>query len=188
MLPNLHVFNARPVDKYTKNEKGTRVVAVDDSSLNIAVKQETQKEEQKANENVSDQKLLVHRDEEGNSIKKKKRHHVPNEDFSNHEDATDLEESKRKKLKKKGKQQSELDIIDDADTPFLELFSDDKMVEAEEGGKNKVNDKASQDTNLLGGLVTFTSTKAKKRITGSTLPLLPVDEIGVGGLSTWGDD
>ena len=150
MLPNLHVFNARPVDKYTKNEKGTRVDAVDDSSLYIAVKQETQKEEQKANENVSDQEQ-----EEGNSIKKKKRHHVPNEDFSNLEDATDLEESKRKKLKKKGKQQSELDIIDDADTPFLELFSDDKMVEAEDGGKNKVNDKASPGHEFVGCLRNF---------------------------------
>ncbi|KAM1000115.1 hypothetical protein ACFX2A_006901 [Malus domestica] len=37
MLPNLHVFNARPIDKYIKNEKGAGVDE-DDSSLNTASK------------------------------------------------------------------------------------------------------------------------------------------------------
>ncbi|XP_062016507.1 protein phosphatase 1 regulatory subunit SDS22 [Rosa rugosa] len=216
MLPNLHVFNARPIDKYTKNEKGARVDAVDeekyrdskhqglgetkDSNLDNAreLDMKRKRNREKANENVSDQEVLVQEDEEGDSIKKKKRHQVVNEDFSNLEDAADLEESKGKKLKKKGhkdddtkvkkkldkvKQQSELDIIDDADTPFLELFSDDKVVDAEDDGEQS-KDKASH-TKLSSGVVTITSSKAKKRSTGSTLPLLPVDEIGVGGPSTW---
>ncbi|CAN6692078.1 unnamed protein product [Malus baccata var. baccata] len=37
MLPNLHVFNARPIDKYIRNEKGAGVDE-DDSSLNTASK------------------------------------------------------------------------------------------------------------------------------------------------------
>ncbi|XP_021800757.1 uncharacterized protein LOC110745014 [Prunus avium] len=47
ILPNLHVFNARPIDKYTKNEKGVGVDEVDDSSLNAANKQESQTEKRK---------------------------------------------------------------------------------------------------------------------------------------------
>ncbi|BFG30054.1 hypothetical protein CerSpe_163280 [Prunus speciosa] len=47
ILPNLHVFNARPIDKYTKNEKGAGVDEVDDSSLNAANKQESQTEKRK---------------------------------------------------------------------------------------------------------------------------------------------
>ncbi|XP_050367539.1 uncharacterized protein LOC126785904 [Argentina anserina] len=218
MLPNLRVFNARPIDRYNKNEKVARVDAVDeeqkhrnvkhhefsetkDSNLDSAKELDMKRKRnmEKANENVSDQEVLV-RGDEGDSIKKK-RHQVVNEDFSNLKDAADLEESKGKKLKKKGhkdddgkvkkkldktKQQSELDIIDDADTPFLELFSDDKVVDAvDDGNQSKVKDKASQDTKLSSGVVTITSSKAKNRSTGSTLPLLPVDEIGVGGPSSW---
>ncbi|PQM41637.1 hypothetical protein Pyn_38738 [Prunus yedoensis var. nudiflora] len=47
ILPNLHVFNARPIDKYTKNEKGAGVDEVDYSSLNAANKQESQTEKRK---------------------------------------------------------------------------------------------------------------------------------------------
>lgn len=221
MLPNLHVFNASPIDKYTKNEKGARVDAVDeeeqkhrdskhqgfgetkDSNLDNAreLDMKRKRNREKANENGSEQEALVQGNEERDSIKKKKRDQAVNEDLSNLKEAADLEESKGKKLKKKGhkdddtkvkkilhkkKQQSELDIIDDADTSFLELLSDDKVVDAEDDGRQrKLKDKASQDTKLSCGIVNITSSKAKKRSTASTLPLLPVDEIGVGGPSTW---
>lgn len=247
ILPNLHVFNARPIDKYiTKNEKGAGVDEVDDSSLNAANKQENQTEKQKdrdfkdlmmagtkggigklenssdfdtkklkpkkqkLDDNVSNHEVLVQGDEKRDHVKKKSyRHQVLNEnDPSNLQKAGDLEKESQKKKQKKNplhtedntkvgkklekakvKQQGELDVIDDADTPFLELFSVN-MGDAEVGGENKVNDKVSEEANWLGGLVTFPSKrkKAKNRGTGSTLHPLPVDEIGTGGPSTWGDD
>ncbi|CAB4313773.1 unnamed protein product [Prunus armeniaca] len=247
ILPNLHVFNARPIDKYiTKNEKGAGVDEVDDSSLNAANKQENQTEKQKdrdfkdlmmagtkggigklenssdsdtkklkpkkqkLDDNVSNHEVLVQGDEKRDHVKKKSyRQQVLNEnDPSNLQKAGDLEKESQKKKQKKNplhtedntkvgkklekakvKQQGELDVIDDADTPFLELFSVN-MGDAEVGGENKVNDKVSEEANWLGGLVTFPSKrkKAKNRGTGSTLQPLPVDEIGTGGPSTWGDD
>ncbi|VVA38365.1 PREDICTED: phosphatase 1 regulatory [Prunus dulcis] len=246
ILPNLHVFNARPIDKYTKNEKGAGVDEVDDSSLNAANKQESQTEKrkdrdfkrlmmaetkggigklenssdsdtkklklkkQKPDDNVSNHEVLVQGDEKSDHVKKKSyKHQVLNEnDPSNLQKAGDLEKESQKKKQKKNplhtedntkvgkklekakvKQEGELDVIDDADTPFLELFSFN-MGDAEVGGENKVNDKVSEEANLLGGLVTFPSKrkKAKNRGTGTTLQPLPLDEIGTGGPSTWGDD
>ncbi|KAL6202602.1 hypothetical protein ACLB2K_026310 [Fragaria x ananassa] len=180
MLPNLHVFNARPIDKYTKNEKGARVDAVDeeeqkhrdskhqglgetkDSNLDNAreLDMKRKRNREKANENASDQEALVQGNEERDSIKKKKRDQTVNEDLSNLKEAADLEESKGKKLKK-------------------------KAIKTMIPRQRKHKDKASQDPKLSSGIVTITSIKAKKWSTASTLPLLPVDEIGVGGTSTW---
>ncbi|XP_068311214.1 uncharacterized protein [Pyrus communis] len=236
MLPNLHVFNARPIDKNIKSEKGARADEVNKSTLNAADKQETQTEEPKerdfkhhamgeakggienasdsdtkkskrkrkgSKDNVSNNDVVVEGDEKRDSVKKKNRiHHMQNEDDpGNLENAGHFEKALQQKKQKKspadtednaevGKKpekskgrKGELDVIDDADTPFLELFS----VDAEVASEKKVNDKVRD----LGGLVTFPSKskKAKNRpSTGSTLHPSPVDEIGTGGPSTWGDD
>ncbi|CAN6557282.1 unnamed protein product [Malus baccata var. baccata] len=148
MLPNLHVFNARPIDKYIRNEKGAGVDE-DDSSLNTASNHSDTKKSkwkrQGSKDNTSNNVVVVEGDEKRDPGKKKNRkHQVQNEDDrGNLENTGDFEKASQQKKQKKSSAHTEdntrvgkksekskvrkgdLDVIDDADTPFLKLFSVD---------------------------------------------------------------
>ncbi|XWS28334.1 hypothetical protein CRYUN_Cryun25bG0059500 [Craigia yunnanensis] len=91
---------------------------------------------------------------------------------------------RRKKLEKR----DELDIIDDAGTFFIELFTID-VVDMKDDNKRKIVDRAGQDTKLSGSLVTYPVKKKKsKRAVFPELQLSPVVEVEMGGASIWDDE
>ncbi|KAM1873027.1 hypothetical protein ACFX13_006916 [Malus domestica] len=145
---------------------------------------------QGSKDNTSNNVVVVEGDEKRDPVKKKNRkHQVQNEDDrGNLENTGDFEKASQQKKQKKSSAHTEdntrvgkksekskvrkgdLDVIDDADTPFLKLFS----VDAKVAGEKKAKDKSKRAKTLAS--------------TNSTLRLSHVDEIGTGGPSTWGDD
>ncbi|XP_048434593.1 uncharacterized protein LOC125474671 [Pyrus x bretschneideri] len=167
MLPNLHVYNARPIDKYINNEKGAGVDEVDYSSLNTASKRETQIEEPKyrdfkhraMGETNGDIENASHSD----TNKSKWKRQGSKDNASNNvvvEGDEKRDPVKKKNRKHQMQNEDDMEILrilgilrkhrnrrQYQDTPFLELFS----VDAEVAGEEKAKDKEIE----LGGLVTF---------------------------------
>ncbi|PON65248.1 LRR domain containing protein [Trema orientale] len=247
-LPKLHVFNAKPINKYTKNEMGDNTDQ--DSSLIADKNPETQTEEVRdhvsrnnlkepvraspgsANEWDKKKKLkgtkegtrdnvfeiLSHKDEKGNQLKEKKsKHYMPGQSKTgNLENDPNLEKQSMQKSKvkndepqkrkvsfqedddatvknkhqKKAKvKRGELDVIDDAEASFVELFTADGTEDPENRREKKVNDNAGRGLKSAGGIVTFPGKKkSKAQSRSSILDFSPAVEVGMGGASTWGDE
>lgn len=219
-LPKLLIFNAKPVDKYTKNEQNDRVDAEllvgsegqkdrdgtkekknvkhhpmseneDDNLETIGKKSSTKRK--KTDDVVSKKDVIVHDDENtvqnkdmGNkSIKKKQR----NNDKPQKEGLV-LQENVTKfdKKQKKSKNRGELDVIDDAEASFMDLFNVNDAEDLEQGDVRKVHDKVHPDVNLVGSTEPSLAKRkgAKKR---NMEPLsYPTSDIGMGGTSTWDDE
>ncbi|KAF9684670.1 hypothetical protein SADUNF_Sadunf04G0142700 [Salix dunnii] len=226
-LPNLHIFNARPVDNSAKNESSGRA---DDSSLiptnELGYHPEKKKDhardvnsskhemDQRSGhlDNVSDdvEKDLrqkrkktrgeVSKIEEGSTdekddaviekkLKRKKSHEklLKNVDVMIHNDDRP-EVEKKLKSKKSRKELSELDIIDNGQLSFADLFSVDAVENQKHNSESKTADK--NGINAPSGLLTVSAKKKKTKNQGlvSTVPLSPAVEVGMGGPSTWADE
>lgn len=226
-LPNLHVFNARPVDKSARNEISGGAY---DSSLIPTNELDYHSEKKKdhtrdvnSSKHVTDQrrdhfdnasddvekdlrqkrkktKGKVSKMEEASTdekddaviekkLKRKKPHEEllkNNDDKIHNDDRTKVE--KKLKSKKSRKELSELDIIDNGEVSFAELFSVDAVENLKHNSESKTAEKSG--INALGGLLTVSAKKKKTKNQGlvSTVPLSPAVEVGMGGPSTWGDE
>ncbi|XVF69227.1 hypothetical protein PTKIN_Ptkin11bG0064000 [Pterospermum kingtungense] len=245
LLPNLHIFNAKPIDKSIKSEMGDSVDIAShnavykedihmeekkdqkrkrnskvqasfekqdvnlDGSTGLDAEKEMNRKKKKGNDKASTEVLVEEGDDSVVKKKEKKKKakgeqenlshlevekkiidkgrktkdKLPKNEVSVHEDGIMVEEKpKKKKLEK----HSELDIIDDAGTSFTELFAND--VEDPKDDRMKIVDRAGQDMESSGGLVTYPVKKKKsKRSALPELNLSPVVEVGMGGASTWDD-
>lgn len=94
---------------------------------------------------------------------------------------------KQKKAKKEGERQ--VDVIDDTEVPFEQLFGDD-LVEDMDAVLRKVGEKAVEEMNLKPNLVLFSANRkeSKSQDLVGRLQISPIVEIGMGGLSTWDDE
>ncbi|KAI4322450.1 hypothetical protein L6164_022144 [Bauhinia variegata] len=204
-LPKLQIFNAKPVDKYTKNEKGDeeRDSIKEKQNANLPMDQNDDdhfettrhldigsKSSKKRKKNVdveSKKEAIVLGDE--NAAQKKDRE---NNNYQNNKKKGDtglvLEENvtkTEKKLKKvKNEEQSEVDVIDNAETSFVELFKVDDTENVDYDGDLK----ATRDVNLVGSTVISSAKRKSSKKRRMELPSSPLSEIGTGGPSTWGDE
>lgn len=250
MLPNLHIFNARPVDKSIKKGDSGRVDNTDEVSVIPANELEAPKGKKK--DSMRENKLSEHEIDQsrgghlGNlsdanikrDLKKKKKVEeklsckevVPgyggdnmserklkrktSQEQNNGDDniLEDLKQKRRKtddkflkkdvkvqgddkstvekkpKSKKSREEQGELDVIDNGETSFADLFAVNAAESPKLGDEKKMVDKA-EDASSMGGLVA----SAKKKITknrgrGAAVQLPAAVEVGMGGPSTWGDE
>ncbi|KAF3439439.1 hypothetical protein FNV43_RR17717 [Rhamnella rubrinervis] len=160
-----------------------------------------QLKKKKSKDHVSDQSKI---DNRGNDVDLEKelrqRDGKKNDKLQNKEGLfQDKDDTKvKKKLKENlnakrenlNAKRGELDVIDDGEASFLELFSLNNAEDTDHSGKKRANDKASQVANSVGGVVTIPAKRKKAKILGpdSMRQLSPAFEIGMGGPSTWGDE
>ncbi|CAK9159082.1 unnamed protein product [Ilex paraguariensis] len=258
LVPNLQIFNARPIDKTMGIEKGERV---DDSSVNIGdklvVQNRGQRDHNMGNKNSKhrgDQRDDGHLDNAGDletrkelKLRKQKRHELSPEKASVHkETSNDTEKGVKKKLKKmqeneyhdiddgetphvdpdvqkelkhkkkkreeilkekasdgkgdgtiigkesripKKAKQKEDSVIDDVETPFVDLFAADAPENVENSAEKGRGNRTVQDINMNDGKDTFPTkrkkTKNRDKGTDALRLLSAATEIGLGGASTW---
>ncbi|KAH9659670.1 leucine-rich repeat and IQ domain-containing protein 1-related [Citrus sinensis] len=241
LLPNLCIFNARPIDRITKNEKDNIVDKVNDSSNNSddTIKVRMGKKRggtRETNDKLSNEEIQWSKSDSaaGKKLKKKSKEKegeldaiddaknsggvVPGQNKdANLNGSGDVEMEKdlkrkgrktsenlsnkgiqvhdddkrfRKKQKKRSKEkQGELDIIDNGETAFSELFSANIAGNPGFDGDNNMVNEASK-FNSVDGLVTSSGKKkkSKNRGMGLTVQLSQEPEVGLGGPSTWGDE
>lgn len=240
LLPNLHIFNARPIDRITKNEKDNIVDKVNDSSNNAddTIKVHTEKKRdgtRETNDKPSNKEIQWSKSDSaaGKKLKKKSKEKegeldaindamnsggiVPgrnkdgdlnssrdvdmekdlkpkrkktSENLSNKDIQVDDDDNifKKKQKKQSKEKQGELDIIDNGEAAFAELFSANIAGNPEFDGDNMVNE--ASKFNSVDGLVTSSAKKkkSKNRGMGLTVQLSQEPEVGLGGPSTWGDE
>ncbi|KAH9659660.1 leucine-rich repeat and IQ domain-containing protein 1-related [Citrus sinensis] len=240
LLPNLHIFNARPIDRITKNEKDNIVDKVNDSSNNaddtIKVHMEKKRDgTRETNDKPSNKEIQWRKSDSaaGKKLKKKSKEQereldaindamnsggiVPgrnkdgdlnssrdvdmekdlkrkrkktSENLSNKDIQVDDDDNifKKKQKKQSKEKQGELDIIDNREAAFTELFSANIAGNPEFDGDNMVNE--ASKFNSVDGLVTSSAKKkkSKNRGMGLTVQLSQEPEVGLGGPSTWGDE
>ncbi|KAL2590152.1 hypothetical protein AAZV13_13G274900 [Glycine max] len=195
-LSKLQIFNARPVDKDTENKKGRksskkRKRTVDASKKEDRVVDEENKGHKKDKADRKKESLITNVDPgmENKSTKKKaKKDDKPlDKGFALEENVSKVE----KKLKKQHKndEQSELDVIDDAEASFAELFKINDAENLNLADEMKAQDKAPKDVmKLAGDPVTSFAKHKNAKIQNMESLSAPVAEIGMGGPSTWGDE
>ncbi|KAA8544295.1 hypothetical protein F0562_022307 [Nyssa sinensis] len=119
--------------------------------------------------------------------KKQKTNEISKDKASDSKENTTITEKKLKGKSKKG-EQNKVNVIDDGETPFLELFTAEN---AEYNGEKEIDDKVIQDVNMNYGLVTFPDKRKKIKSQGKGHPALELlsspAEVGLGGPSTWND-
>ncbi|KDP27383.1 hypothetical protein JCGZ_20207 [Jatropha curcas] len=241
LLPNLHIFNARPIDKSTK--KGD-TGEVDDFSFipsnELEVTKEKKRESMSRNtlskhdmgqsksihlDNVSDvnmdlsrfskkEEVPVHERDDNVVEKKLKRKKSQDQDNSNNDLTMDESKQERKKTieklpkkdvqvkgndkntvekqrksKKSTEKLDELDAIDNGETSFADFFSVNYVESSKHSVEKKLIDKAGENINSTGGLVTLSAKKkkTKNRVANHAVQLPAEVEVGMGGPSTWDD-
>lgn len=223
-LPKLQIFNARPVDKHTKNEGNDKVdgdILVDSESqkdrnstkekdskhhpvtqnedyyLETMGRKSSKKRKKTADVSMKDVTAVdkktagtieaVDHDMENKSIKKKQRNNgMPqDEGLAFQENVTKVD---KKQKRSKNREQSEIDVIDDADASFVDLFNVNDAEALEHGGVIKVYDKVPTDVNLVGNTVPSLEKRKSTKKRNMEPPSYPSNEIGLGGPSTWGDE
>lgn len=178
VLPNLRVFNSKPVDKCAKDGKSD--VVDNDSALTADKKLETKKldnhdscdvdmkkklkeKRHKTNDSLLENEVLIDEEDKRNQLKKKKsKDHVPDQSEFVHleEEARHRSEKKKGKLQKRGLLQNKDDTeVKNTNAKRGELNSTEKT---ERGSKKR----ASQVANLDGGLATFPANKKKAKKAG----------------------
>lgn len=104
-----------------------------------------------------------------------------------HKETLNKIEKQKKKAKKEGERQ--VDVIDDTEVPFEQLFGGDG-VEDMDAGLGRVGEKEVEDMNVKANSVSFSANrkelKSQDRV--ARLQISPVVEIGIGGPSTWADE
>ncbi|KAK8504863.1 hypothetical protein V6N13_056191 [Hibiscus sabdariffa] len=215
LLPNLQIFNARPVDKGVKNKDGETVDASDGMGYKEDIHMEDKKgqkrkknpgfqddnapgpeedivieKKEKKKESKGEQENLSHLDAEKNVTQKGRKTNDKHskKEVSVHKDGIAGEE-KLKKKKEKLEKRDELDIIDDAGASFTDLFATDAVDPTDADKRRKIVDTTSQDTKSSDHLVTYPVKKKKgKHAVVAELQLSPAIEVGMGGASTWDDE
>ncbi|KAH9659642.1 leucine-rich repeat and IQ domain-containing protein 1-related [Citrus sinensis] len=123
LLPSLHIFNARPINRITKNEKDNIVDKVNDSSNNAddTIKVHMEKKRvgtRETNDKLSNEEIQdVDMEKDLKRKGRKTSENLSNKGIQVHDD------DKRFRKKQSKEKQGELDIIDNGETAFSELFS-----------------------------------------------------------------
>ncbi|KAH9659647.1 leucine-rich repeat and IQ domain-containing protein 1-related [Citrus sinensis] len=124
LLPSLHIFNARPINRITKNEKDNIVDKVNDSSNNAddTIKVHMEKKRvgtRETNDKLSNEEIQWSKSDSAAGKKLKKKSKQKEGEL----DAIDDAKNQSKWKKQSKEKQGELDIIDNGETAFSELFS-----------------------------------------------------------------
>lgn len=200
LVPNLRIFNAKPIDKKAKIEKDDGDERINDSFVNAAENPWDVKEEKiKDNSSVVDKKLKKVQENvvneinnhepqlspERNDLKRKKDNSIEVETENRGDDSVRKEKKSKKKTKRV--KLDTISSIDDPDIPFTDLFGDNIQNVVKDG--RVMDDKVTKD--LKENSTTLISFPEKKKIKSrdkvQALQLSPGAEIGLGGSSTWGD-
>lgn len=191
LVPNLQIFNAKPMDRSNMSRTGDRV----SGSLLDFDGENTEKQTKKGKASRQNAKNLSadyrsHEEEVPNEPKEKKQKW--------HKSCSDEQHKKKNVSVKKeddtvgvgqlqGKSNAgmrEIDVIDNGEISFLELFAGDT------GGHPNDTGKKREGNNSVGDLVGPAPPKRNKRRNHRKSPepeFFATDLIGSGGPSTWGD-
>ncbi|KAL5152014.1 Protein phosphatase 1 regulatory subunit 7 [Glycine soja] len=187
---NDHIEAADDLDSGRKSSK-KRKRTVDASKKEDRVVDEENKGHKKDKADRKKESLITNVDPgmENKSTKKKaKKDDKPlDKGFALEENVSKVE----KKLKKQHKndEQSELDVIDDAEASFAELFKINDAENLNLADEMKAQDKVPKDVmKLAGDPVTSFAKHKNAKIQNMESLSAPVAEIGMGGPSTWGDE
>ncbi|KAF9596949.1 hypothetical protein IFM89_014593 [Coptis chinensis] len=214
LVPDLQIFNSRPIERSKKNKSFEKASESDMTNEVTNVKEKEGKIKGSSNNEMSSVK---HRKEDNSfdtaeahdvesKVKRKasKTNTVLGKDVlvNSKDDAEVKGDLKRQKMvqsqkdlnkqKKKGAEEIKLGPIDDGETSFAELVLAG-VGEVDDAYGKKLDRKAIQDINKLGGGIVTLDTKKKKTSKSlgkghSALQFLsPAAEVGMGGPSTWGD-
>lgn len=200
----MQIFNGRPTDQNIKNKKRERTLEVNDCSPTIVANEFKVREdgernnsggEKKSRHHVKSDSKDGHLDNMNNldvekKLKQKKQKTdnkiLKKEVLVRKEDNTLVEKDLKTKLNKLNG--GELDLIDDRETPFMELFDVDNGENPKYSGKLKAESKAFPDVKSVGSVVTFPvkREKTKRGMGPAAFQLLSsAAEVGMGGPSTW---
>ncbi|XP_028808266.1 leucine-rich repeat-containing protein ODA7 [Neltuma alba] len=129
----------------------------------------------------------VDNDRENKSVKKKLRNNdKPREEGVAFEE--DVAKVGKKQKRPKNRKQSDIDVIDDAEASFVDLFNVSDADDLEQGGKIEVNEKGLKDVNLVSDTVPSVGKRKSSKKRNVEPPSHQISEIGMGGPSTWGDE
>lgn len=212
LLPNLHIFNAKPVDKISAKE-----VPIKDSDFSVepvhevALKSDSERDHSSKSKNLkrahpagegTDNQLTDHSDiaSEGKKKKKRKRDEKKADSAQNEAVAKDdtgnvTRETEKKSKHKKTPKESVKEIkgneaIDTTEVPFADLFAANAG-EEEETSRKEVDLRIERDAiDAMSGLVTHLKSKKKKKsriANPAAIESSQGDEIGLGGPSAWDD-
>ncbi|KAK7853341.1 protein phosphatase 1 regulatory subunit 7 [Quercus suber] len=186
-----------------------------DNAIGVDVEKKLKKKRPKTNDVSSEKETPVCEDERRDDNKKNNsEHHVVELSKDNAEDVHVEKESRHKKqkndklskkqvpvheevdakvekkLKKTNARQGALDVIDDPEASFMEIFAPDNAENPKYDDKKKIANKAIKDMKTLDGLVSISVKKKKSKRHGvdAAPHISPTLEIGLGGPSTWGDE
>ncbi|KAK6138477.1 hypothetical protein DH2020_027797 [Rehmannia glutinosa] len=186
LLPNLHIFNARPIDKVVGKEVHEKVDGFSgeadlifrnkkkelpdekgvDSAENTDISEKQMKKKLKLQQNESvitnnAGKLNVNSEEAKKSKHKKLKTNEHATDFDGNLDIATAGKEPDKKSRKKNKG-DRVNIIDSAESPFMDLFVTDGPEAPLETADKKFDHRTLHDIDAISGLVTV-PTKKKKR-------------------------
>lgn len=210
-LPKLQVFNAKPLDKNAKNDKHhiandahdfslDHVSQNDDDRLEASDKKKSRKKRKKTVDiseetRVLDKENTGHSKDNGDREKDKligtvdleTKHKSSKKKKRKDEKPLDkaLAPEDKKKKNQKNEKRSQFDIIDDAETSFLDLFNIEDEQSLNHGGEMKLKDKMSKDLKLLGSVETSPVKHKSAKMRNTESLSSPIIEIGMGGQSTW---
>jgi len=133
--------------------------------------------------------VTVDPDMENKSTKKKvKKDEKPldNKGFTPEENVSKV--GKKLKKKHKNEEKGELDIIDNAEASFAELFKINDAENQNHGDEMKAQYKVPKDVKFAGSTVTSFAKPKNAKMQNMESLSFPVADIGNGGPSTWGDE
>ncbi|KAG6382830.1 hypothetical protein SASPL_157459 [Salvia splendens] len=215
LLPNLHVFNARPIDKVAakavpENDADLSVEAGNKPNLQSEVKIDQPIRNKTSNKTHSmsestddlgsrnkrkelqDEKGIDNADNANMSAKKEKKRSKLLQDEINHVEALNgnhEEANDVKHKKKKSRKTSEVDTINNTDSAEMDLLPTGAPENPAEVADSKLDRKMDQGTDDMSVVVTYPTKKKNKKkhdAVPDLLELSKVDEIGLGGPSAWG--
>lgn len=191
-LPNLQIFNTKPVNKNSKiNTLDIKPVNDFDAADDVNEKEEKAKEKKPKRhlqiEGRYDDDNGTKNDNHQSVKEKKWKRQRSEDDILNKEVRRTNETTSEKKVKSSKKRvSSEIDAIDNGETSFAELF-DARPTDNPENGIDKVSSK-TLDGVLPQGDSTMKKKKKRKKESVDPSEFVPSTmEVGMGGASTWDD-
>ncbi|KAH0860246.1 hypothetical protein HID58_088507 [Brassica napus] len=191
--PSVNVFNAKPLEKSSKNAKHVRFDTEDvtfDSHHSKSAEEEEEeskvdrKSKKSSKRNKSEDEEEEEADNEGSKRKKKKSKSNPDIDQVQVEKK---EEDAAEKKQKRASPKKLIDAIDDAETSMAEVFSRGDVAKDSEDGVEKNKKRSSvQETGVVRVIDTHKKKKTGNKQSRSAVAELPGEvEIGLGGESKW---
>ncbi|KAH6814735.1 Leucine-rich repeat family protein [Perilla frutescens var. frutescens] len=182
LLPNLHVFNARPIDKIAAKE-------VHEKAADFSVEAGNKLNRRNKNSSTaypSDNVEITNISDKRMKKKLKLQQDTPSE-FDVKSDAVGKGKDIDKKSSKMTKE-GRVNIIDSAEAPFMDPYVTGASEDPSDAADKKLDRKIDQAIDAVSVLVTYPTKKKNKRkhaVDPAMLEVSQVDEIGLGGTSAW---